>query len=850
MSRRIARSLLGFLSAGLALTSCRDATLPAATAAPTRPQLATSAPASPTRPPTATVAARPTITSTPVVDPTPGWGATPQEPVESYTLTTWSAAETLQWAGADLGPFPRSSSDRQYDEQTLGHVVAATLYDEVILRYPDSPEANRALHARLNPDLLLPFQRDSVEMFRRAFERRLNATPSLTPSSATWATIAAEVLGPEVPIGLQTVAADDLLGDGTPSWVLNLRANDNNVALLALAGTPGAYRVVALRSNWFPDFLDDYHVSVRDLNANGRPEVLIEDNYRGTGFTSACDKVLTDLEWREGGFSNLTPDVATSAQTDYGDCLPIEILPADDGPATIVTGYTFYASCRIEDDWVSREPRLVRRFAWDGSQFALVDESFLPPGELLGGDIPIDACTLTWVNEIGPESALVREALARALSTDDTRLVAAYSEQFGPAYHDFFVFKLGVSQAMIGADQAARATLKSVRDAPRSPEYSAASTLASVFLTAYEAHGAVAGCRAVDGLLDPTEYVIGWDAIFAPFDTDAMRTAWGFADGAWALRGRPLYDSPWLQTDALNLCSPAVALRATLNGADLFTTTALIQYLDARAIAYAGVQEVDVDGDGRRDWVLLLGTGRAGTLDVWALLNRATGIDAQWVSGTSARPGVIPSAVAVLAPNPEGPTLTVYQWTSGTVVLQFVRLATGVRVIDRLGEIPSIHLSDQQGFEIEPGAGLDTGSTLTVRQSPTRDWTPAWFTVGWDSRAQSLVEVERAGDPYRRQLHEAERLLFEARNPAAASALLETLEAHWAVLPATVDDSAYSLPTFRPYLRYLQGLTAEALGDSAAAVQAYWALWHDYPLHPLSAIVQQKLTRVITTRGP
>jgi hypothetical protein len=51
------------------------------------------------------------------------------------------------------------------------------------------------------------------------------------------------------------------------------------------------------------------------------------------------------------------------------------------------------------------------------------------------------------------------------------------------------------------------------------------------------------------------------------------------------------------------------------------------------------------------------------------------------------------------------------------------------------------------------------------------------------------------------------------------------------------------LPTVRPYLLYLQGLAYEMSGEGSKAIEAYWTLWHDFPIHPLSYVVQQKLQK-------
>ncbi|MBL8097464.1 MAG: hypothetical protein JNL73_25005, partial [Anaerolineales bacterium] len=259
-------------------------------------------------------------------------------------------------------------------------------------------------------------------------------------------------------------------------------------------------------------------------------------------------------------------------------------------------------------------------------------------------------------------------------------------------------------------------------------------------------------------------------------------------------------------------------------------------------IPYAGLQVADVDNDGRRDWVGLFGTGWDGRLDLWVLLNSASGIEAQWVAATENEPGSVPSAVAAFTPDPSVGPLTVYQWTGGAAVLQAVPLVTGSRILDRL---ETSHLigpgMQQQSFAITPNAGPDGASTLTVRQNPANNWIPPWVTVGWDARAQTLVEIDRAGAAERVRLKEVERLLFEAHDPEAASAVIGALIADWWELPRMLRYGGHGPETFRPYLRYLQGLAAEETGDEAAAVAAYWTLWNDYPLHPLAYVAAQRL---------
>ncbi len=803
---------------------------------------------SPQPTPGRTPAHSPTLrpTATPTLVPTAWWGARPPQPVEAYTLTTWDAGQILAWANHDLSPFPTDTDGPIYTDWSSQVMVTGTLYSEIVGRYPDSPEAESVRRLLLNPDTPAWTAGVPSEPFRAAFDRRLNADRQAVLVGATLVRMVHDVIGPADVVVGEPVAATNLLGDGEPGWLVDVRVANRSALVLGISGRPEAYRVVVVDSQWSNLFHHDHDLSFRDLNANGQPEVVIRDLYWGSGFSHFCASSLAAHEWADGGFRNLTPGLATYAETDFGDCLPIEIEASDGAPATITTGYALSAGCTRAGQWTSHSILLRRRYAWAGSFFDLAEESLLAPADF---DFEsVDSCALPVITELGIEDTRARALLARVMASDDEETMTANTERYGPAYHDFFRVKLGIAQALAGDSREARETLIAVRDSPQAAEYTAASQLAGAFVAAYDAHGVVAGCLAVADVLDPRDFPRADEFTLVPYDTDAMREVWGFADGNWGMGGRPPLDSPWLQTDPLDMCSPAAALRVDLNGRDVASTPALVRYLEDRAIPYSGLQEADVDGDGRRDWVVLLGTGRQGALDLWALLNRAAGIDAQWVAATTDEVAIVPSVVAAFAPDPAIGSLTIYQWSGGIAALRAIPVQGGYRVVDALHSRWLPGPATQRGFVIATNS--DGAQSVTVRLEPHSDWDPAWYTVGWSAGAQAVVEVDRQGSAQRARLREVERLLFDAHDPAAAAALIDALFADGMNMPASIDPGYSNRPTFRPYLRYLQGLAAEALGDPAGAVVAYWTLWNEYPLYPLSAIAQSKLGPIEPMTSP
>ena len=796
-----------------------------------------------TRPAAATRTAIPVQPSaTPTVPSTPWWGNPPVQPAKDYRLSQWSAADALGWAQANIAPYPTDYLGRTYADTNAAALVSTTLYEESILLDPASPAADAAHRALLDPATRGNNTSPSVEPLRAEMERILDAAKSEDPKLASLNEALDAVAGSDALEVTALQSVDNLLGDGAPGWVIEVHASYQAAILLAVR-QPGHYRVLALQPNWMPDFHNDFSVAVQDLNANSVPEVTLTDRFRGSGFSHYCYNRLAAYEWTDGRFVNLTPGLAESSDSDAGECLPFEVVPSTDGPAEIVAGVRTVTHCEVRDDWSISSVVLQRRFTWNGAFFDLAEEAILPFPASSVDDPAVAACALAWADEAGPEAPGAQSLMKSALAEQDPAVIKLYNELYGPAYRDYFAFKLGVWSALAGDDEGAQTQLTAVRDAPTSPEYTAAGRLANAFLTAFETKGTYAGCTAVADVLNPGDFSLGSDSWLVFFDTDAMRASWGFVGPDWATGGEPDGDGPLLQKDTLNLCSPVSAFRMEIERWTITTTPSLVAYLTARELPYTGLQEADVDGDGRLDWLLLVGTGRQQSLQLWALLNRPSGIEAEWVGGSHTTDSSVPTTAAAFAPHPEAGALTIYQWPSDLAVLRAIQLTESTRVVD-LVESALISTGTQLGFSIAAEPAHPGASILTVSQANRAYWDAAEITLGWDADAHALAVVDRDGGVARHQLADAERELFVDQDPVAADAILSELMQHVGDLPAQIEPNAGALPTFNPYVLYLWGLAAERSGNTAEATEAYWTLWNNYSLHPFSAIAQLKLALI------
>lgn len=137
-----------------------------------------------------------------------------------------------------------------------------------------------------------------------------------------------------------------------------------------------------------------------------------------------------------------------------------------------------------------------------------------------------------------------------------------------------------------------------------------------------------------------------------------------------------------MRKDRLNLCNPQSALRLGIETQVFTSASQIVAYLTRQSVPFDGLQEADVDGDGRRDLILLAGTGAAQSLELWVLLNRSDGVQAEWVGGTADNEFHTPTTVASWVVTPKIGALTVYQWSTDVAVLRAVQVGDATRILN------------------------------------------------------------------------------------------------------------------------------------------------------------------------
>jgi hypothetical protein len=782
--------------------------------------------------PTSTIPPYPTSTPT---------GYQPQSDEKNYTLKPLD--DEGIWA---LIQHAEQSRQNETESRAGWNEAEITLLREMISRPTKSSHYNEAIHLLNQPDLYYNFQSSWLEndfvfvndlppypfthtlkTFREALEKNINSDPKLEISSSSLLPLINQLVAPIV-LKLKLIEAKNIYGDGQPGWILEIRNSEKSdsryLAVLGLSGSKGAYRLVSPTDEWAFFSFNGQSVSSYDLNGNGIPEIAIEEDNYTIGMAHYCINFFHDYEWNGTTFIDLTPNIQLEADDGVASCLAFDVTDGPRGTKAIEIGYEYESYCYIEGQTNPGGMVKKRRYEWNGAFFEMVHQDIEPLEKSVPDGNINSQCALTWVNEAGPLNDQAFQLLPKLI--DDPDFEKPLMEEFGPAYRDYFRFRLGTWYAIRGQKAEAITLLSQARDHPDVPKFSTASKLARAFLDEYRTSGAYAGCAAAVKALD-FESVNTYSLEYSEVK---MLDAWGFLDRLW--RFGPLFsDFPmnYAREDGWNVCSLPAAFTAALERESFQNTDDLTQWLNKQHIPYTGLMNADLDQDGRTDWILMAGTWDQQLPALWVILNKGNRllpilVDAR-ISQYITTDSDIPTAFSSFTPDPSIGRLNAVIWPQGLVIFKIVtdKGWTGSDIV--LQELyafkpileSSIILSDVTGGEALKLVFAESGSVGD-----------SWTILGWDKTKRNLGILASTGLTMIDDLHTAENAVFYNGDTATAIVTLNSL------IRAETDLS-------EPYLNYLLGRAYEKSGVEEEAIKTYLKLIQDNPTDPFTYIIQQRL---------
>ena len=270
--------------------------------------------------------------------------------------------------------------------------------------------------------------------------------------------------------------------------------------------------------------------------------------------------------------------------------------------------------------------------------------------------------------------------------------------------------------------------------------------------------------------------------------------------------------------DSLAVCSLSSAFRevtARIENTDFANAP---DVLSDAGVLVRSASVLDLDSDGREEWVVLVDTpGDDAPLAIWILRDTQEGVHAlslvSWErsrfdlpSQSTASPMEVKTEVS-----PEGKSMVLLRVGS---YLYIFRLDDSREAIEWL--LYGIH--DVEGYTIDRQEGNPVLEvTINTEICPHCQEIYTWSGDGF--------EWQIPGEPAKARVDKAEAALLEQWQPQEAIPLLQSI----------LDE----MPS--PRLMYLLGLSYEMAGEEEQAVQRYWELWHTHPESPYASLAQAKL---------
>jgi hypothetical protein len=717
---------------------------------------------------------------TPTPLPTPPVGA------KDYQLAAWNEDEGFglvniaeQFSFADNLPMPFGDKRFNYQNDQTVILLAAR---EALQRYPNTKYKEK-LEWRIALSNTILDSPDSDEWILKELENALN-DKRVTPDNLYQLP---NQFGFEIG---QLESAPNLFGNGQPAQVLWITRQDSGYTGLYAAlsqDKQGHYTLTKIYSSWDFNFGDDEPVKIEDHTGDNIPEVIMFPGYYNGSF---CGYELVIYQWKNNHFTD-----ASRGQFSFDQCSFPESwdygTPDKNGAEPIESWQSV-----AFDSAVTRHEHYV----WNGERYELNENLLVPPDRL-------DNKAATWVVYAmnAEDYQTIIEKIEQFLSEESQ--LQAIEPELGPSYPDFLRFQLGLAHAFQSDKLQARAIFEDIIQNPRNPSTITLSKTAQVYLDNY--NGDADLYRACQAALQIMEQALGNQSVSSSYESnynEHLIKTWGY--------------QPSSLTSSSALCNLSVAFNKIVAQLAVSQFENAPEQLRKAGVLIRSAVEADLDGDGQKEWVLLIDTpGDDAPVNLWALLKTSNGILPLPVISWERKQFDLPhedtgttglNVETVISP--EGTAIT---FILAGEHLYLLKLDTVNQTLDQLlfsmdsVESYTFYQRDDR-LELE----VTTNYDYCQHCKDTYVWLDDDFM--WSDLVSPPGQLE------------AEATLLADSKPKEAILLLQNI----------LNNSSNR---GSPRLMYLLGLAYELTGDDINAVQTYWKVWHNYSDSAYARLAQAKL---------
>jgi tetratricopeptide (TPR) repeat protein len=611
---------------------------------------------------------------------------------------------------------------------------------------------------------------------------------------------------------LQTESVYNLFDDGGVSQVIWISTQEysRDGILIALRGnSPGSFQLNKIHSYWIYRGESPIY-RVGDHTMDSVPEIIWQRGSSGLGF---CSGNISILQWDGETFVDLGRGPGNVDGLLYDDyCFGgWQFGPPDQ------QGFDTF---ELEIGNIGLDQ--IKKYEWNGERYELVEWQDNTTFE--SSDINTYYEIIYFI-KLGDYTTAI-EAIQNLISDwtqDDDKL-------HGPSFHDYLRFQMGYLYFLQFQVDEGKAVLQDLIENPDNPKITTVSEAAQAFINQYTREGEV--YTACDAALSVAKQAL------APYMSHPDES---IPDGLFEERWG--YNPPY-RFDAF--CSLRAAFRTLIDTQAPRKSANMINFLQEIGMDVLENVQMDIDGNGLSDWVLVAETANdVVETEIWTILETGKGyipfhiVDEGHFPPDTHREYDFPSEfpdiqdvrtlfdVEIYLPPDNDEPVTVLR--VGDLLYVFrINWRHGMPLFHELTR--TYPLEDVESYSVQR-----TGSRFEIQVDYLTEEGGKREGYEWNTYTDSFNLVEELWETPPEETRDeiivqAENTLLREGNPTEAIPLIQRALDH-------PEDSF--IPRERIY--YLLGLAYELLGDGRNAVQTYWQLWHDYPDSPYALMARHKL---------
>lgn len=572
--------------------------------------------------------------------------------------------------------------------------------------------------------------------------------------------------------------------------------------------------------------------TVGDVNNNGKPEIVIDELFGGSGSPPGRGEKIEFYEWdaSKNAFVSdsikMNEDVCYMYQPCENGWMVEKADPQGFRPIVVNEQYATMYDYSIDATPTCDNYIIKHTYLWKNSKFVEQKYSIIPPT-----DKRVE-CQLSWALQALKRNADENTIAAALISKALTDWPDVMNDVWGPASKDYFALRLGLTYDMSGQEEIAMTLIQNVAEHPSGTDYQFASQLAATYLDVRSKQGKVQACREI-GLLqaESEDKISGLYAIYVPLDD--LKKVWGYGAPIWLYR-----------VDAV--CDGKLALKLLIEQAPVSKYKNVDELLTKMGLKPLSVQSI-YESNSLTVWLASLplqfnqfskdgfAVEKVDYQQLWLLARSSQGFTPDYLDVISQDFGTILSAdylqikkndlIIMIQTNDEN-----FQ----SVFISHIEPDGGIQTL--LSDIYVDGFVDHAAEEI-----------AIVSESFYSDQPDVTY-YRWDSELQKLDERKINFDFVKAQ-DEADRLVFQERDFSRAILYINEFLIQAPPEPKVEYSCVYGKcdyypEWYRPYMRYLLALAYEVSGQLDHARDTYFALWQDYPANIFGLAAEHRLVLV------